>query len=44
MAKAVRTEDGLRDVFEAAGVGVTVTLTVVRQGARRDVSVALAPE
>jgi S1-C subfamily serine protease len=40
--KPVRSEDDLRDAFEAAGVGKTVTLTVVaRNGARRDVRVPL---
>ncbi len=42
--KPVRSEDDARDFFEAAGVGATVTLTVVGQGGRRDVRVALAPE
>jgi S1-C subfamily serine protease len=42
--KPVRSEDDLRDAFEAAGVGATVTLTVVRQGVRRDVRVALAQD
>ena len=31
--KAVRSEDDVRDAFEAAGVGGTVTLTVAREGA-----------
>jgi S1-C subfamily serine protease len=37
--KAVRSPDDLRDAFEAAGVGKTVTLTVVRGTARREVRV-----
>ena len=40
-AKPVKSEDDLRDAFEAAGVGKTVTLTVVRDGARREVRVQL---
>ena len=39
--KAVKTEDDLRDAFEAAGVGGAVTLTVVRGRERRDVKVSL---
>jgi S1-C subfamily serine protease len=39
--KPVRSEDDLRDAFEAAGVGRTVTLTVARDGARRQVAVTL---
>jgi S1-C subfamily serine protease len=39
--KPVKSEDDLRDLFEAAGVGKTVTLTVVRGDARRDVRVQL---
>jgi S1-C subfamily serine protease len=39
--KPVRSEDDVRDVFEAAGVGATVTLTVARGDARRDVRVQL---
>ena len=42
--KPVRSEDDLRDMFEAAGVGASVTLTVMRQSARRDVRVALAQD
>jgi S1-C subfamily serine protease len=42
--KPVRSEDDARDLFEAAGAGVTVTLTVVGQNGRRDVRVALAQE
>ena len=42
--KPVRSEDDVRDLFEAAGVGATVTLTVARQSARRDVRVALAQD
>ncbi|MBI2218959.1 MAG: trypsin-like peptidase domain-containing protein [Candidatus Rokubacteria bacterium] len=37
----IKGEDDLRDAFEAAGVGATVTLTVVRSGAKRDVRVQL---
>jgi S1-C subfamily serine protease len=33
--KPVRSEDDLRDAFEAAGVDTTVTLTVIRQAAAR---------
>jgi S1-C subfamily serine protease len=39
--RAVRSEDDLQDAFEAAGVGKAVTLSVVRDGARRDVKVTL---
>jgi S1-C subfamily serine protease len=39
--KPVRTEDDLRDAFELAGVGATVTLTVTRDGGRRQVPVQL---
>ncbi len=39
--KPVKSEDDLRDAFEAAGVGKTVTLTVVRDTARRDVRLRL---
>ena len=39
--KPVRNEDDLRDAFEAAGVGGTVTLTVARGQARRDVRILL---
>ena len=39
--KPVRSEDDLRDAFEAAGVGATVTLTVVRHGATRHVRLQL---
>jgi S1-C subfamily serine protease len=39
--KAVKSEDDLRDSFEAAGIGSTVTLTVVRDSSRRDVRVPL---
>jgi S1-C subfamily serine protease len=39
--KPVKSEDDLRDAFEAAGVGGTVTLTVARGRERRDVKVAL---
>jgi len=39
--KPVKSEDDLRDAFEAAGVGKTVTLTVVRDTARRQVRVPL---
>jgi S1-C subfamily serine protease len=39
--KPVRNEDDLRDAFEAAGVGGTVTLTVARGSDRRDVKVEL---
>jgi S1-C subfamily serine protease len=39
--KPVKTEDDLRDAFEAVGVGKTVTLTVVRGNARREVRVPL---
>ena len=40
--KPVKTEDDLRDAFESAGVGGSVTLTVARGRERRDVKVALA--
>jgi S1-C subfamily serine protease len=39
--KPVHSEDDLVDAFEAAGVGATVTLTVARQNARRQVRVQL---
>jgi len=39
--KPVRSEDDVRDVFEAAGVGATVTLGVARGDARRDIKVEL---
>jgi len=39
--KPVKSEDDLRDAFESAGVGKTVTLTVVRGRARREVRVPL---
>jgi S1-C subfamily serine protease len=39
--KAVRTEDDVRDIFEAAGIGATVTLTVARGDEKRDVRVQL---
>jgi S1-C subfamily serine protease len=39
--KAVRSEDDLRDAFEAAGVGRSVTLTIARGRERRDVKVSL---
>jgi S1-C subfamily serine protease len=39
--KPVRSEDDLRDAFEAAGVGKQVTLTVVRERGRREVRVQL---
>ncbi len=39
--KPVRSEDDLRDAFEAAGVGRTITLTVVRDRAKRDVRIML---
>lgn len=39
--KPVKTEDDLRDAFEAAGVGGSVTLTVARDRSRRDVRVQL---
>jgi S1-C subfamily serine protease len=41
--KPVKTEDDLRDAFEAAGVGKTVTLTVARDRRSRDVQVTLTP-
>jgi S1-C subfamily serine protease len=37
----VRSEDDLRDAFEAAGVGKTVTLTVAREGSQRAVPIEL---
>ncbi len=40
--KPVRSEDDLRDAFEAAGVGASVTLTLVRDGRKREVPVQLA--
>ena len=40
--KPVKNEDDLRDAFESAGVGGSVTLTVARGRERRDVKVALA--
>ena len=39
--KPIKDEDDLRDAFEAAGVGGTVTLTVARNNERRDVKVQL---
>jgi len=39
--KPVKNEDDLRDAFEAAGVGSTVTVTIVRDRSRRDVRVPL---
>jgi S1-C subfamily serine protease len=39
--KAVKSEDDLRDSFEAAGIGSTVTLTIARDRSRRDVRVPL---
>jgi S1-C subfamily serine protease len=39
--KPVKNEDDLRDAFEAAGVGATVTLTIVRDRARQDVKLPL---
>lgn len=42
--KPVRSEDDVRDVFETAGVGATVTLTVIHQTARRDVRVSLTQD
>ncbi|MBM3222117.1 MAG: PDZ domain-containing protein [Candidatus Rokubacteria bacterium] len=39
--KPVKSEDDLRDAFEAAGVGGSVTLTVVRGRERRDVKLSL---
>ena len=39
--KPVRTQNDLLDAFEAAGAGATVTLTVARDGARRDVRMKL---
>jgi S1-C subfamily serine protease len=42
--KPVRSEDDLRDAFEVAGVGTTVTLTVIHQTTRRDVRVSLVQD
>ena len=39
--KAVRSEDDVRDVFEAAGIGATVTLTTARGDQKRDVRIQL---
>ena len=39
--KPVASEDDLRDLFEAAGVGKTVALTVARDGKQRSVQVEL---
>jgi len=39
--KAMRNEDDVRDAFEAAGAGATVSLTIARQAARREVRVTL---
>ena len=39
--KPVRSEDDLRDAFEAAGVGAQVTLAVARGSAKREVRVQL---
>jgi S1-C subfamily serine protease len=39
--KTVKTGDDVRDAFEAAGVGKTVTLTIARGRERRDVQVPL---
>jgi 2-alkenal reductase len=41
--KPMRSEDDVRDAFEAAGVGATVTLTVSRQGTQRQVRLQLVP-
>jgi S1-C subfamily serine protease len=41
---AVSDTDQLMHRFEAAGVGKTVTLTIERDGERRDVRIALVPE
>jgi S1-C subfamily serine protease len=41
--KAVRSGDDLYHAFEAAGVGATVSLTVERDGKKRDVTVKLVP-
>lgn len=38
---AVKSEDDVRDAFEAAGVGKTVTLTIARGTNRREVQVSL---
>jgi 2-alkenal reductase len=37
----VRSEDDLRDAFEAAGVGAELRLTVARRGERREVRLRL---
>ena len=42
--KPVRSEDDVRDAFEIAGVGATVTLSVVHQTTRRDVHVSLVQD
>jgi S1-C subfamily serine protease len=39
--KPIKSEDDLRDALEAAGVGKSVTLTIARGSARRDVRVQL---
>jgi S1-C subfamily serine protease len=39
--RRVRSEDDVRDAFESAGVGASVTLTVTRQLARRQVRLQL---
>jgi S1-C subfamily serine protease len=39
--KPIHSEDDLRDAFENAGVGTTVTLTLARGGAKRDVRIKL---
>jgi S1-C subfamily serine protease len=39
--KPVRSEDDVRDVFEAAGIGATVTLTIARGEQKRDVKIQL---
>jgi S1-C subfamily serine protease len=39
--KPVKTTDDLSYAFETAGVGRTVTLTLERQGQKRDVKVTL---
>jgi S1-C subfamily serine protease len=39
--KPVRSEDDVRDVFEAAGIGATVTLTIARGDQKRDVRIQL---
>ena len=38
---AVKSEDDVRDAFEAAGVGKTVTLTIARGTNKREVQVSL---